>query len=384
MFSYIVWDVNPRIFSINGWGPVWYGLLFASGFLIGQFIMFYIFKKDNKPEKDVEILTIYVVVATIIGARLGHVIFYQPEYYFSAEHWVDIFKIWEGGLASHGATVTILLALWLYSRNRAGQSFFWIVDRLVITVAVGGALIRMGNLMNSEIYGKPTDVPWAFVYALPEGVEDNLLEEYKSISNIDAEKISGDTLINIQIPGSLITNPVKHQKIRYHLTFNKSITNKQEGLIYTANTLLPNFTNFNSIKENVTLAGKDVNLLANQSPKGVEVSFDAWGITRHPSQIYEALFCVFLFALTFWMWDKKRHILPEGVISAVFIILLFVFRFLIEFIKKEQVDIEIGKDINIGQWLSVPAVIFGILILILAYRNAKSKPVSENTYKTLK
>ena len=163
--------------EIFGMGPIsvrWYGLLFASGFLIGQRILFYIFKHDNKPEKDVETITIYVVIATVIGARLGHVFFYDWELY--RENPIEILQIWKGGLASHGATISILFALWLYSRSKVDQSFFWVVDRIVITVALGGALIRMGNLANSEIYGKASDVPWAFIYALPEGTEDNMRE----------------------------------------------------------------------------------------------------------------------------------------------------------------------------------------------------------------
>ncbi|MBD0257734.1 MAG: prolipoprotein diacylglyceryl transferase, partial [Cytophagales bacterium] len=157
--QYITWDVSPEILDTEYFSIRWYGLLFALGFLLGQQILIYIFKKEGKPASDVEVLTVYMVLSTIIGARLGHCLFYEPEYYLSNP--LKILKIWEGGLASHGATIGILFALWLYARKKKDQSYLWVVDRIVITVALAGGLIRLGNLMNSEIIGKPTDVPWA-------------------------------------------------------------------------------------------------------------------------------------------------------------------------------------------------------------------------------
>jgi phosphatidylglycerol:prolipoprotein diacylglycerol transferase len=170
LFSYIIWNASPDIFTL----PIpfidkeitlrWYGLLFALGFLISQQILYYIFKKEGKPEKDVDTLTIYMVIATIIGARLGHVLFYEPERYLSNP--IDILKIWEGGLASHGATVGILFALWLYGRKKKpGQNYLQTLDRIVILVALTGALIRFGNFMNSEIIGKPTNSDYGVVFA---------------------------------------------------------------------------------------------------------------------------------------------------------------------------------------------------------------------------
>src|SRR5690349_18838189 len=172
LLSYIIWNASPDIFSL----PIkfwifdftltlrWYGLLFALGFLISQQILYYIFKKEGKPEKDVDTLTIYMVVATVIGARLGHVLFYEPERYLANP--IDIIKIWEGGLASHGATVGILFALWLYGRKKlVGQNYLQTLDRIVILVALTGALIRFGNFMNSEIIGKPTHSDSGVVFA---------------------------------------------------------------------------------------------------------------------------------------------------------------------------------------------------------------------------
>jgi prolipoprotein diacylglyceryltransferase len=145
ILSAIIWDASPDIFSfeIPFIGSTltirWYGLLFASGFLIGQYIMLKIFKAEGKPEKDIDAMTLYMIVATLVGARLGHCLFYQPDYYLANP--IEILKVWEGGLASHGATIGILLGLYLYSRSRPDQSYLWVLDRIVIVVALGGALL---------------------------------------------------------------------------------------------------------------------------------------------------------------------------------------------------------------------------------------------------
>lgn len=170
MLSYIMWDASPEIFTIpqiGNFGPFpvrWYGLLFAAGFLIGQQIMIYIFKKEGKTLEDIDSLTLYMVLSIVIGARLGHFLFYEPEVLFKNP--LEVILPPYAGLASHGALIGTITGLWLYSRSRrgTGQTFFWVTDRLTITFALGGAFIRFGNLMNSEIVGRPTDVPWGFIF----------------------------------------------------------------------------------------------------------------------------------------------------------------------------------------------------------------------------
>jgi phosphatidylglycerol---prolipoprotein diacylglyceryl transferase len=161
ILGYITWDVSPEIFSIGPLTVRWYGLFFALGFVIGQRILSKIYIAEGRTEKDVDIITIYMIIGTVVGARLGHCLFYEPEYYLRNP--IEILKIWEGGLASHGATVGILLALYLFAR-KFKLSYLWVLDRIVIVVALGGALIRLGNLMNSEIIGKVSYVPWAFKF----------------------------------------------------------------------------------------------------------------------------------------------------------------------------------------------------------------------------
>jgi prolipoprotein diacylglyceryl transferase len=157
----IPWDVNPEIFRIGSFAVRWYGLLFASSFLFGYVIMDRIFRNENLGQSVLDSLTVYMAVGVIVGARLGHCLFYEPGYYLS--HPVEILKIWQGGLASHGAAIGILIALWLFVRKEK-KDFTWIIDRIAIVVALSGFLIRMGNLMNSEIYGVETTAPWGFVF----------------------------------------------------------------------------------------------------------------------------------------------------------------------------------------------------------------------------
>lgn len=159
----IVWDVDPEAFRIPfiDWPIRWYGILFVLGLLVSQYIMFYIFEKEGQTKKNVEDLTIYVVIGTIVGARLGHVLFYDAMDYLKNP--IDILKVWEGGLASHGGAIGILIAIYLFCRKYK-FNYLWVLDRIVIVVCFTGACIRTGNLMNSEIIGTVTDVPWAFQF----------------------------------------------------------------------------------------------------------------------------------------------------------------------------------------------------------------------------
>jgi len=157
----ITWSAQPEIFQIGSFAIRWYGVLFALGFAISYFILVNFFKKEKIPVKLLDELTTYMVVATVIGARLGHCLFYEPGYYLNRP--IEILKIWEGGLASHGAALAILLAVYLFSRKNK-LSYWWAMDRVALVTALAGFFIRMGNLMNSEIFGKPTTLAWGFIY----------------------------------------------------------------------------------------------------------------------------------------------------------------------------------------------------------------------------
>ena len=165
MWLVINWTIDSQI--IEGLKtPNLYGLLFVGGLTCGYFVINAMFKKEGVPEKSMDQLVLYVVLSTIIGARLGHVFFYGPYWgpdgYFSTPG--EIIKVWEGGLASHGAAIAILVALWVYSKKVVNKPYLWILDKIAPAVAIAACCIRLGNLVNHEIVGDPTDLPWAFSF----------------------------------------------------------------------------------------------------------------------------------------------------------------------------------------------------------------------------
>ena len=166
---FIHWHVDPVLFHIGSFGIRWYSLLFAAGFVAGWYLFKWFFEREGISLKLMDPLLITLLVATIVGARLGHCFFYEPSYYLSAEHWTEIFMPWKGGLASHGGAIALLLAMWWFARKYGkseGIDFLWIMDHLCITVAFAGCCIRLGNLFNSEIYGDVTTLPWGFIFDL--------------------------------------------------------------------------------------------------------------------------------------------------------------------------------------------------------------------------
>ena len=285
----ITWDVSPAIFEIAGREVRWYGLLFALGLLIlGPWIEEKIWKREKLNPEWMNSLYIYVVVGTVLGARLGHVLFYDPAYYLANP--LKIFAIWEGGLASHGGTLGVIIALWLYSRRVSHKSLLWVLDRIAVPTGLAAALIRLGNLMNSEIFGRPTDLPWAFSFVRS--------GEYRYIE---------------------------------YLAQKQTLTPEQQQL----------------------LMGQ---------------------LGWHPTQIYEALAYLGVFALCLWLYlcrdAAKKY---EGLIIGYFMIGVFGFRFIIESIKIVQESWELNliaqTGMNMGQLLSIPFVIGGIWAVVHAYRN---------------
>lgn len=180
--NYIHWNPSPEIFTIPGidWPVRWYGMMWALAFIASHFIMNRVYKKEGRSEKALDTLTLYIILGTIIGARLGHCLFYGPwfdefttdgqllnEGYLS--HPLNMLKVYEGGLASHGGAIGIIIAMLLYCRKEK-ESWLWLFDRLVIVAPLASMFIRIGNLINSEIIGRVTNVPWAFIFES----EDNL------------------------------------------------------------------------------------------------------------------------------------------------------------------------------------------------------------------
>lgn len=296
--SAILWSPNPILAEIGPLTLRWYGLLFMSGFVVGTFILSHVYRSEKVSPRWVDVITIYMLLGTVLGARLGHVFFYDWDQY--KDNLLDIFKIWQGGLASHGATIGIIFAVWLFSRNNKFD-WLWTLDRIVLVVAVGGALIRLGNLMNSEIVGRPTDVPWAFVF--PRDVEH--LQQPRPDQPVPAGSVAVQRFREADGSIKVETQPVT-----------------------------------GSVVANTEVA-----------------------VPRHPTQIYESLFCVFLFALLYSMWNRTKERTPRGQLFGLFVVLLFSFRFLVEFLKEDQVAFEQNMSLNMGQWLSVPLIFIGLWVV---------------------
>ncbi|RMG25702.1 MAG: prolipoprotein diacylglyceryl transferase [Bacteroidetes bacterium] len=164
----IYWNVSPEIVGIGPLHIRWYGLLFALGFLLAYLLEQRMFRFEGLPQDWLDSAILYVFAGTLLGARLGHVFFYAWDYY--SQHPLDILKVWQGGLASHGALIGIVLALWVFSKRVSKLPLLWVLDRAVVSIALAAVFIRTGNLMNSEIFGLPTSLPWGFVFVRVDGV----------------------------------------------------------------------------------------------------------------------------------------------------------------------------------------------------------------------
>jgi phosphatidylglycerol---prolipoprotein diacylglyceryl transferase len=375
LISFIIWSPDPDIFTLFGFLTIrWYGLLFALGFIIGQQIMFYFFKKEGKPEKDVESLTIWMVVATVLGARLGHVLFYEPDRYLPNP--IQILKIWEGGLASHGAAIGILIALYLYvnyyvnislfppkfewkKRKRENQSYLWTVDRIVIIVALAGALIRTGNFMNSEIIGEPTEGNFGVLFA--RNAEARILHSNPAIHNVSFERSNKP-----------ISEDPKYHPIAINIHFKDRNFTEREIRNFLESEVKFILVTYRGVTENFYEPREEPLLYdLKVSDRGSYVAtVYTLGIPRHPAQLYEAISTFLLFLLLFWLWNRKKEKTTEGRIFGLFLVILFSLRFFYEFLKEPQVDFEEQMTLYMGQWLSIPFVLVGIYLLV---RSANKK-----------
>ncbi|MBX9852473.1 MAG: prolipoprotein diacylglyceryl transferase [Cytophagaceae bacterium] len=357
IFNFILWDASPEIVQL---GPVsirWYSILFILGFLIGQRILIRIYRIEGKNEKDVDTITIYMLLATIIGARLGHCLFYDPIGYLKNP--IDILKVWEGGLASHGGAAGILIATFLYSRKATNQSYLYVIDRIVITVALAGCLIRLGNLMNSEIIGKPTNTPTAFLFVhdthkIIESIDEDMIKDVKMKEN--GSKIpSGDNTVDLAgIDVDIVFRKGKIDKdsIAQFLTY----TIPSVGAHTSEHVIFP-YPIVPEIKE----TGNEYHAV-----------IKAFAYPRHPSQLYESLSSLALFFLLLYVYSRKKGNTPEGRLFGLFLVILFSLRFIYEYQKENQVGFEADMierfGVNMGQLLSIPFVLVGIFILLRSFK----------------
>lgn len=280
ILEYVTWNVNPVALSLGPLHIYWYGLLWVLGIYLCYLVQIKLYKNELAPQDWPDKIFYYMTLGVIIGARIGHCWFYEwheatslglePIQIFGLtlnyrnpyiENPLELIKIWEGGLSSHGGAIGLVFAAWLLNKKHFHTGIIWIFDKLVIGVCITATCIRFGNLMNSEIYGNPTKLPWGFIFVR-----------------------NGDT------------------------------------------------------------------------------------IPCHPTQIYEMLYCIVTFVVTWILYWKTKAYKREGLIFGIFLELIFVTRFILEFIKLDQETFESNMLLNMGQWLSIPFIIWGIYLIIHALR----------------
>ena len=262
---FVHWNVSPEAFTLGPLTVRWYGILYACAFFASYYAFRELLKFDKTPDDFADRALIYMILGTVIGARIGDCFFYHPVYYLKNP--LEIFAVWHGGLSSHGGACGILIALYLFGR-KTKKTYIWVLDRVVIVIGVAGFFIRMGNLMNSEIYGHATTLPWGFIF-----------------------ERNRETL------------------------------------------------------------------------------------PKHPTQIYEALYYALTYAVLRLVYRKSDNRPRPFLIFGLFLIMVFGFRFCIEFIKNPQETFEESMMFNMGQLLSAPFIIMGIISLIISSRQEKPAPL---------
>jgi len=284
ILSYITWNADPVLFTIGSMQVRWYGLCWAVGFLFGYLLLGRVYKREKMSSDSLDRVLMYMLVSTVIGARIGHCYFYEPEFYLS--HPLNVLKIWEGGLSSHGGGIGILIGLYFYAKKEK-KTYLWIMDRIVIPVCLVGSFIRFGNLMNSEIYGTPTSLPWGFKF------------------------------------------------MRGYEQFCGTFDNYFEC---TAQNCCPP---------------------------------DQW-LPCHPTALYEITSLLIMMGVLLWLYFKKDMAFKyPGFMFGLFLVVIFGCRILIEFLKNVQVDFERNMLFDMGQWLSLPFVVAGIILMVMSFVKAK-------------
>ncbi|MEM7296644.1 MAG: prolipoprotein diacylglyceryl transferase [Bacteroidota bacterium] len=355
--SYIIWTFDPAIFTIPGtdYAPRWYGVLFALGFILSQQVFFWIFKKEGRPEKDVEKITTYMVLATIIGARLGHCLFYNPSYYLSNP--LEILMVWKGGLASHGGTLGILFAIYLFCKKYK-YSYLWVLDRMVIVAALTGTMIRTGNFFNSEMEGTLTNSNTGVVYA----------RATYDVLNYDEKKVDEVSIVK---GGEWQSEEAGIVPITAKIQYRRGVQLTTEDKNFIENRLRSTLTRYSEVVEHIDF-GQEALKYKTYEDGGVSyVEIYGLGKVRHVAQLWEAAYCLLLMLLLTWLWYAKRDSLPQGFNFALFMILLWSLRFVDEFFKMNQEAFEENLTLNMGQILSIPLTVAGVIMMVWVYTRDK-------------
>jgi prolipoprotein diacylglyceryltransferase len=347
MIATILWDF-PNHIPIAGFQLRFYSLMFIISFVLGQYGMQYVFKKENVNPKLMDSLVYWMVGATIVGARLGHVFFYDWGYY--KNHIGEILMVWKGGLASHGAAISIVLAMIFWSRRIAKKHPIWTLDRIVIVVALAGGFIRMGNWFNSEIYGAPANssVETVFVEAGRATIERGYGENIQSLTFDETGAVFTTDSLNY---------PVLEAQFRFiGLDKNQTVTYVNNYLAQILNATAKDNANI--------LPYPDATAEIYTDENGAYASINVLGVPRYPTQLFEAAAYWLIFVILAFLYLKTNAKNRRGFIFGAFLIGVFGFRFFVEYYKEIQVSFETSMSLNMGQWLSIPLVISGFYLML--------------------
>jgi phosphatidylglycerol:prolipoprotein diacylglycerol transferase len=349
------WDFEKAL-DLGIVGLRYYSLLFALGFILGYLLMKRIFQKEGISLEWLDSLLVYAVVGTVIGARLGHVFFYSWDYY--QNNLIEIFMVWEGGLASHGAAIALIIAMYLFSKKVTKKSMFWILDKFVITVALAGCFIRLGNMANSEIYGKVANSSIETVYLNPPKTK---IQKWYSdyIADVSFKKT------NNRLETDTISYPIYNMKL-----VAADGVSIDELKTILGHSMMGAINRLNADDQNILFqANSDIQVdeLARQPTLVIQVL----GVPRYPTQIIEAVAYLLIFVILYLLYQQPRLRSATGFTFGAFLVLVFGFRFLVEYMKANQIDRETEMALNMGQWLSIPLVIGGIAMCVWSLQNKK-------------
>lgn len=371
MINYIIWNTNPTLFSVGPFVLRWYAVLFILGFILCRLVLLRIYKLEGKPTADVETISKYIFIAVIIGARLGYVIFYEPELIVSKPleiflpiefkptfHFAGIDK-----LSSHGAFFGILFVLWIYSRKgKPGQNFLQILDRVSIVFALAAIFVGLGNFFNAEITGKPTASKLGVVFARPvtQGMEKIPCCIMRNpggknpLEFVTAKKTDGPapdtTGRSAMILYLFFKAGATEQLVNEFLMGDvKTYLFDRSELVYEPGTEPLHYTIFTE-KDTYTARVRTL------------------GIARHPVQLYESICCTLLFAFLFRMWNKHKLSTPSGRITGYFLTFFGSMLFGIAYLKENQVPVTEEIPLSVGQLLSIFLIVIGAVVLVYSYK----------------
>ena len=374
--SSYLWDPDIYLYEGDIFSVRWYSVLFILGFIIGRFLVVGAYKREKKYDTTVDLQMLYMVFGILIGSRIGHVIFYEPE--ILSRGIIEVLSFWKGGLASHGAAIGILSGMAIYSfevvvndfrikikdRLRRGYNYLQVMDRMIIAVAIGCSLIRMGNFVNSETIGLQTQNSYGVLFVNP--IEERIKNQLPFVKKVSFEETgkfykNGQPFLNTKI----FFDNEEYKETRIKNSIQKSLNYLHPQNVYSNSTVI------NPYKDEVKYQFK-------RNASDFYMEYETVGVYRHPAQLYESLTYLIIGIVMFIILKKYQLNLRHGSLLAFFFISAFLGRFILEYFKENQINNELYKlndflslNLNLGQLLSIPFVVFGVYLF---FRNIKKNP----------